>query len=213
MWYGNGDEDDYYNAHGYTYDYYSKGKAKLRGKGKSSGKYQYYDTNDDIMDGVPICYFDRSKHIHRTECVDPYEDIPRIMADDEDDYSCGCCSPDIEISGSLPDYCFATGDAADFSGGDYVPSITIPAVSGDAAMYASDFGCTADDTQTCGRQDIFVYGNMFTVCRWEPHTGKYETLCIHPSMQDDLVDDTGGRYTCGCCSSDQEGGRPSYCTS
>jgi hypothetical protein len=92
-------------------------------------------------------------------------------------------------------------------------SITIPAVSGDVAMYASDFGCTADETQTCGRQDIFVYGNMFTVCRWEPHTGKYETLCIHPSMQDDLVDDTGGRYTCGCCSSDHEGGRPSYCTS
>jgi hypothetical protein len=68
------------------------------------------------MDEVPICYFDRSKHIHRTECVDPYKDIPRIMADDEDDYSCGCCSPDIEISGSLTDYCFATGDAAEFRG-------------------------------------------------------------------------------------------------
>ena len=208
------------------YDAYKgkgKGKGSYKGgKGKGTGKSSYYD-KESMVPGVAICYYDPYKRIHTTECVDPNDEQFVSMYTEQDDYDCGCCSLNSEFSGMLPDYCPLSKHVGHSVQTGYMdqPSVSTPisvrqppSPGTQAVAPVVDYDCMNQDEsyQVCGRPDVFVHGEMYAMCRYDVRTRTYDTVCVHHTMRHELIEDNGGRYSCGCCEAKEEGSsRPGYC--
>eukprot|EP00977_Amphora_coffeiformis_P022621 scaffold11094_cov176-Amphora_coffeaeformis.AAC.3 len=220
-------QNSYYkgNGKGNGSDKGSYKSSDRTGKGKksSSGKISHSDVYP-MVPGVAICYYDSYKHVYTTECVDPNDEYFLNIYSEEQDYTCGCCTPDIESSGMLPDYCSLRNYVSHTVESEFSDEQSSWSTVVSARQYSSPatqkveplsvYECMedGDNYQVCGRSDVFVYRDMYAMCRYDVKTRNYNTLCVHHTMRDEIIEDSGGRYSCGCCDTkDEHSSSPSYC--